>query len=226
MKCVLEKSSSVTRALLSTENDDGTFALVALDIAWEFGPVVSAWLPARSRAARNLVVRPEVVFNLSPPGRGPEEGPDGGVSTSDIALTEPPLAELPLAEAPLAQLPLTEAELADALPTEPSEMVRTPRLADCPLQLEARCVPELTVTDGAWTRFEAQVLRVHADPRWVLPMGDRGIELSAWCPPVHDFRPSGVPSHPPAPVPARELAERLGRRFPGQRSAASNTPAP
>ncbi|MEV0369542.1 hypothetical protein AB0I10_06915 [Streptomyces sp. NPDC050636] len=199
MKCVLEKSSSVTRALLSTENDDGTFGLVALQITWEFGPVVSAWLPARGRAARNLVVRPEVVFNLSPAGTGSEEeraGTGGCPSSSDTPLTEP------------------------------SEMVRPPRLADCPLQLEARCVAELTVTDGAWTHIEAQVLRVHADPRWVLPMGDRGVDLSAWCPPVYDFRSSGTPPYEPVPAPARELAERLGRRFPGQRAGSSATHAP
>ncbi|UQA96050.1 hypothetical protein [Streptomyces halobius] len=200
MKCVLEKSSSVAQALLSTENDDGTYGLVELEITWEFGPVVSGRLPARGRAARNLVVRPEVVFNLAPAGTATEEGAvtsaDGCPSTADAALTEP------------------------------SEMVRPPRLAHYPLQLEARCVSELTVTDGAWTRFEAQVLRVHADPRWVLPRGDRGVELSAWAPPVHDFRSSGTPPREPVPVPARELAERLGRRFPAQRDGSSTTRTP
>ncbi len=64
MKGVLEKSSSAAPALLSTENDDGTFALVSLRIRWELGPVVCAVLPARGRTARNLAVRPDVVVNL------------------------------------------------------------------------------------------------------------------------------------------------------------------
>ncbi|MEE4424704.1 hypothetical protein [Streptomyces bugieae] len=184
MRGALEKSSSVTPALLSTENDDGTFVLVELRIRWELGPVVSLWLPARGRTARNLAVRPDVVFNLPPDATGTEEGPG--------AL--PPSTDAPW--------------------TEPSELVRPPRLAHCPVQLEARRVGERTVTDGAWTQIEAQVLRVHADPRWVLPLSDRRIDLGAWHPPVHDFRPSAAPPAQTAPAPAREMARQLGRRYP------------
>ncbi|UZJ31835.1 hypothetical protein [Streptomyces endophytica] len=184
MRGALEKSSSVTPALLSTENDDGTFVLVELRIRWELGPVVSLWLPTRGRTARNLAVRPDVVFNLPPDATGTEEGP-GALPSS-----------------------------ADAPWTEPSELVRPPRLAHCPVQLEARRVGERTVTDGAWTQIEAQVLRVHADPRWVLPLSDRRIDLGAWHPPVHDFRPSAAPPAQTAPAPAREMARQLGRRYP------------
>ncbi|BDH10819.1 hypothetical protein [Streptomyces hygroscopicus] len=184
MKGALEKSSSVTPALLSTENDDGTFVLVELRIRWELGPVVSVWLPARGRTAQNLAVRPDVVFNLPPDGTGAEEG------TSAL----PDSTEAPW--------------------TEPSELVRPPRLVHCPVQLEARRLGERTVTDGAWTQIEAQVLRVHADPRWVLPLSDRRIDLGAWLPPVHDFRPSGTPPPQAVPAPAREMARQLGRRYP------------
>ncbi|MEU8999769.1 hypothetical protein ACGFSD_27085 [Streptomyces caniferus] len=184
MKVALEKSSSVAPALLSTENDDGTFVLVELRIRWELGPVVSVWLPARGRTAQNLAVRPDVVFNLLPDTTGGEEGPSAGPCSTDTPWTEP------------------------------SELVRPPRLAHCPVQLEARRVGERTVTDGAWTQIEAQVLRVHADPRWVLPLGGGRIDLETWHPPVHDFRPSGTPPPQAVPAPARELAQQLGRRFP------------
>ncbi|GAA2648886.1 hypothetical protein GCM10009864_10340 [Streptomyces lunalinharesii] len=173
-------------ALLSTENDDGTFVLVTLQIRWDLGPVASVWLPARGRTAQNLAVRPDVVFNLPPQGTAAQEGTGGG----------------PDGEAPW---------------TEPSELVRPPRLTHCPVQLEARRVGERTVTDGAWTQIEAQVLRVHADPRWVLPLGDGTVDVSAWRAPVHDFRPPATPPQPAVPAPARELARQLGRRFPAQR---------
>ncbi|MFB7631569.1 hypothetical protein ACFC0M_11565 [Streptomyces sp. NPDC056149] len=185
MKSALEKSSSVVPALLSTENDDGTFVLVALQIRWELGPVVSVWLPARGRTAQNLALRPDVVFNLPPEGAA-EEGARIG----------------PEAEEPW---------------TEPSELVRPPRLTHCPVQLEARRVGERTLTDGAWTQIEAQVLRVHADPRRVLPLGDGSLDMSGWSAPVHDFRPPVTPPPQAVPVPARELARQLGRRFPAQR---------
>ncbi|MFJ9851969.1 hypothetical protein [Streptomyces sp. NPDC101150] len=185
MNGVREESSSAAPALLSTENDDGTFALVALRIRWELGPVVCVSLPARGRTARNLAVRPDVVFNLPQAGSGAEEGACAG----------PPSPDAPW--------------------TEPSELVRPPRLLNCPVQLEARRVGELRECEGAWTQMEAQVLRVHADPRWVLPLGDHRIDLSAWRPPVHDFRPSGGPPQRAVPAPARQMAQELGRRFPG-----------
>lgn len=187
MNVALEKSSSVTPALLSTENDDGTFVLVELRIRWELGPVVSVWLPSRGRTAQNLAVRPDVVFNLPPDGTGTEEG----------------TSSMPCAT--------------DAPWTEPSELVRPPRLAHCPVQLEARRVGERTVTDGAWTQIEAQVLRVHVDPRAVLPLGEGGTPPGVWDPPVHDFRPSATPPPRPVPAPARELARQWGLRFPAGR---------
>ncbi|MFG2140594.1 hypothetical protein [Streptomyces sp. NPDC048650] len=187
MEGVWEKNSSSAPAVLSTENDDGTFALVTLRIRWELGPVVCVSLPARGRTARNLAVRPDVVFNLpQAPGPAEEETCPGPGSP-------------------------------DAPWTEPSELVRPPRLLNCPVQLEARRVGEPTVLEGAWTQMEAQVLRVHADPRWVLPLGDQRIDLSAWRPPVHDFRPAPAPSPRAVPAPARELARQLGRRFPDER---------
>lgn len=125
-----------------------------------------------------------MVFNLPPDGTGAEEG----------ASAMPGSTEAPW--------------------TEPSELVRPPRLVHCPVQLEARRLGERTVTDGAWTQIEAQVLRVHADPRWVLPLSDRRIDLGAWLPPVHDFRPSGTPPPQAVPAPAREMARQLGRRYP------------
>ncbi|ARF54838.1 hypothetical protein [Streptomyces gilvosporeus] len=180
MKGVLEKSSSAAPALLSTENDDGTFALVSLRIRWELGPVVCAVLPARGRTARNLAVRPDVVVNL----------PQAPGTTGERAAPDAPW-------------------------TEPSELVRPPRLLNCPVQLEARRVGELRECDGVSVQLEAQVLRVHADPRWVLPLGDGRIDLSAWRPPVHDFRPSAGPPRRAVPAPAQEMAQELGRRFPG-----------
>ncbi|WP_433855866.1 hypothetical protein [Streptomyces kronopolitis] len=187
MNVALEKSSSVTPALLSTENDDGTFVLVELRIRWELGPVVSVWLPSRGRTAQNLAVRPDVVFNLPPDGTVAQEG----------------TSSMPCA--------------ADAPWTERSELVRPPRLAHCPVQLEARRVGERTVTDGAWTQVEAQVLRVHVDPRAVLPLGEGEASAGAWQPPVHDFRPSATPPPRPVPAPARELARQRGLRFPATR---------
>lgn len=195
MKGALEKSSSVTPALLSTENDDGTFVLVELQIRWELGPVVSLWLPTRGRTAKNLAVRPDVVFNLPPDTTGTEEGTGAMTPSTD---TPTPSTDTPW--------------------TEPSELVRPPRLVHCPVQLEARRVGERTVTDGAWTQIEAQVLRVHADPRWVLPLSDRRIDLGAWHPPIHDFRPSATPPTQAVPAPAQELARQLGRRYPVERS--------
>ncbi|UNO42639.1 hypothetical protein [Streptomyces sp. MST-110588] len=197
MESVPGKGRWAVKALLSTENEDGTYEVAVLRVRWEQGPVIHATMPARGRTARNLAVRPDVVISLPAAEAAGEDSAYG--------------ARHRCAEAPW---------------TEPSELVRPPRVVDCPVQLEARGGGARTTPDGAWTEIEAQVLRVHADPRWVLPLGDRRLGVSTWCPPVHDFRSSSAPVPLAVPATARELARKLGRRFPVQQSGAGGGLSP
>lgn len=207
MNAVSEMGHWAVSALLSTENDDGTYELVGAPIRWELGPMLEFTLPARGRSARNLAVRPDVVCNVRADGEprpAAREDLAGWAEAVDVLWDEPSGVGW----------------------AEPSELVRPPRVADCPLQLEARKVAEAPAPDGTGLVIEAQVLRVHADPRLVLPLaGGRRAGLADWRAPVHDFRPAAAALAPrAAPVPAQELARRLARRFPGQRTGREDFP--
>jgi flavin reductase (DIM6/NTAB) family NADH-FMN oxidoreductase RutF len=68
-----------------------------------------------------------------------------------------------------------------------SQVVRPPRVAECPIQLESRASRVRTDTDGDFLIIEARVLKVHADPQLVIP-GTQHIEPAAWSPLIYNFR--------------------------------------
>ncbi len=76
---------------------------------------------------------------------------------------------------------------AAGLRPEPSELVRPPRVAECPIQLEARAVQVRTDATGAFLIVEAHVLKVHADPAIVIP-GSQHVDPGAWSPLIYNFR--------------------------------------
>jgi flavin reductase (DIM6/NTAB) family NADH-FMN oxidoreductase RutF len=76
---------------------------------------------------------------------------------------------------------------AAGLTSEPSHLVRPPRVAQCPIQLEARAERmQPDVFDG-FVIVEAVVHKVHADSRIVVPGTDH-IDPAAWSPLIYNFR--------------------------------------
>jgi flavin reductase (DIM6/NTAB) family NADH-FMN oxidoreductase RutF len=70
---------------------------------------------------------------------------------------------------------------------EPAELVRPPRVAECPLQMEARVADIRLGSSGGFLIIQAQVLRVHADPRILVP-GSQHVNPVQWSPLVYNFR--------------------------------------
>ena len=70
---------------------------------------------------------------------------------------------------------------------EPSHVVRPPRVAECPIQLEARAEQVRPDVSGAFVIVEAVVEKVHADPRIVVP-GTDYVDPAAWSPLIYNFR--------------------------------------
>lgn len=68
-----------------------------------------------------------------------------------------------------------------------SELVRPPRVAECPLQFEARAVRTELDAEGNFLLVQAKVLRVHADHRVVIP-GTSYVDPDAWSPLIYNFR--------------------------------------
>jgi flavin reductase (DIM6/NTAB) family NADH-FMN oxidoreductase RutF len=71
--------------------------------------------------------------------------------------------------------------------SEPSHLVRPPRVAGCPIQLEARAERVQPDVSGDFVIVEAVVRKVHADSRIVVPGTDH-IDPTAWSPLIYNFR--------------------------------------
>ncbi|MEU5646200.1 flavin reductase family protein [Streptomyces milbemycinicus] len=163
--------------LLSTENEDGSFNLAPISSAWALGHTVVLGLGREGQTARNLRSRPDVVINLP--------APDQWQAVERLA---PLTGRSPV--------PSTKAKGcrfepdkfgAAGLHEEPSDVVRPPRVAECPVQLEAcaeRVRPDVA---GGFVIVEAVVRKVHADPRIVVPGTDH-VDPAAWSPLVYNFR--------------------------------------
>ncbi|MFI6229608.1 flavin reductase family protein [Micromonospora echinospora] len=163
-------------ALLSTENEDGSANLAPVSSAWALGWVVVLGLGAQGQTARNLRDRPDVVINL----------PASHQWTAVERLA--PLTGRDPVPASKRAFRYEPAKFAAAgLRPEPSQMVRPPRVADCPIQLEARATRINPAAAGGFVIVEAEVCRVHADRRIVVP-GTQHIDPAAWSPLIYNFR--------------------------------------
>jgi flavin reductase (DIM6/NTAB) family NADH-FMN oxidoreductase RutF len=68
-----------------------------------------------------------------------------------------------------------------------SETVVPPRVAECPLQLEATAVDVRRDAGGEFVLVEAAVRRVHAAEPLVVP-GTQHVDPAAWRPLIYNFR--------------------------------------
>jgi flavin reductase (DIM6/NTAB) family NADH-FMN oxidoreductase RutF len=163
--------------LLSTENENGSFNLAPMSSAWALGQVVVLGLGAGGQTAHNLRSRRDLVVSLPAPAQWPAVerlAPLTGrspvpVGKRDVFRFEP------------------DKFAAAGLRPQPSELVRPPRVAECPMQLEARVARARPDASGDFLIVEARVLKVHADPRIVVT-GTQHIDPAAWSPLIYNFR--------------------------------------
>ncbi|MER6513590.1 flavin reductase family protein [Nonomuraea sp. NPDC001636] len=163
--------------LLSTENPDGSANLAPMSSAWALGRTVVLGLGADGQSARNLAERPELVVNLPAPHLWPQ-----------VERLAPLTGRDPVPDTKAAGCRFEPDKFGAAgLRPEPSETVRPPRVAECPLQLEAAVARILPNESEGFVIVEAVVRRVHADPRIVVP-GTQHVDPSAWSPLLYNFR--------------------------------------
>ncbi|UYQ65007.1 flavin reductase family protein [Streptomyces peucetius] len=165
-------------ALLTTENPDGTPNLAPVSSAWALGHTVVLGLGAEGHTVANLADRPELVVSLPSP---------------DLWAAVERLAPLTGADpVPAAKRGVYRHErdkfAACGLHPHPSEVVGPPRVAECPLQFEARVRSIVPAgPDGAFRIVECEVVRVHASASVVVP-GTQHIDPGAWSPLIYNFR--------------------------------------
>jgi flavin reductase (DIM6/NTAB) family NADH-FMN oxidoreductase RutF len=163
--------------LLSTQNEDGSVNIAPMSSAWALGQVVVLGLGSAGQTAGNLLRRPDLVINLPGPALWPAvERLAPLTGRSDI----PPHKRGAFRFEP-------DKFAAAGLHPVPSDLVAPPRVAECPLQLEARAARVGPDASGSFVIVEAHVLKVHADPRIVVP-GTQHIDPARWSPLIYNFR--------------------------------------
>lgn len=189
--------------LLASQNGDGSTNLAPASSYWALGRMLALGLETDGHTLANLRERPQLTVNFPSPPLWP--------AVERIAdLTG--RADIPEAKADRCAYRADKFAAAGLTPQR-SDLVDPPRVRECLLQLEAevrRVTPGVT---GDYAIAEAEVVRVHADPR-IVRDGDH-IDPLAWRPIVYSFRhyfgigePLGARGSfspvaaPPAPPPA------------------------
>ncbi|GLU48301.1 flavin reductase family protein [Nocardiopsis ansamitocini] len=163
--------------LLSTENPDGSFNLAPISSAWALGKVIVLGLGGDGQTADNLRDRPELVINLPSPELWPQvERLASLTGRHPVPPTKPHGCRFE-----------QDKFTAAGLRAEPSHVVGPPRVAECPLQLEARAQRIRPDISGAFVIVESVTRKVHADSRIVVP-GTQHVDPAEWSPLIYNFR--------------------------------------
>jgi flavin reductase (DIM6/NTAB) family NADH-FMN oxidoreductase RutF len=163
--------------LLTTENENGAVNLAPMSSAWVLGQVIVLGLGADGQTAGNLRSRPDLVINVPAPSLW-----------RAVERLAPLTGRSPVPERKRGTFRFEPDKFAAAgLRPEPSELVRPPRVGECPLQFEARAVDVRPGVREEFVIVQAEVLKVHADPRIVLP-GSQHIDPAQWSPLIYNFR--------------------------------------
>lgn len=166
-------------AVISTLNADGTTNLAAMSSFWALGDRFMLGLASFGQTARNLARTSECVINLPSPAEW-EHVERLGHTTGCLPLTDyHHSAGIVHAKDKFA---------ASGFSPLACEIVAPLRVAECPVQIEARALAKnASHGDGGFVHFEAQRLRVHAHRR-ILNAACTRIDVDAWSPLFYVFR--------------------------------------
>lgn len=162
--------------LLSTLMPDGSTNLTPMSSAWSLGDTYVLGLGVTNQGTHNLVSRGELVINL--PDATLVENIERIAPTTGAAVVPEPKRGLYRHEPDKWTL--------SGLSALPSDIVAPDRVAECPVQLEARVTGMTPLNDDA-VIVSAQVLRTHAHPDVVVD-GTSYIDLQRWQPLYYTFR--------------------------------------
>ncbi|SEM61972.1 flavin reductase family protein [Nonomuraea pusilla] len=165
--------------LLSTLNEDGTPNLAPMSSAFWLGWRAMLGLGARSKTAQNLIRTRECVLNLPSDALAP--------AVDRLALTT---GSNPVPERKHERgyrYVQDKFGRAGLTPT-PSETVKPPRAAECPVAMEAVVEAVHPIGDGGTQAFEVRVQRVWAHEAVRTPGTDDHIDPDAWRPLIMSFQ--------------------------------------
>ncbi|GAA4217347.1 flavin reductase family protein [Actinocatenispora rupis] len=171
--------------LISTRNEDGTPNLAPMSSAFWLGWRAMLGLGARSQTARNMARTRECVLNL--PSDAMADAVDRLALTTGTYPVPPTKLERGYRYEP-------DKFGRAGLTPEPAETVRPPRVAECPVTMEAVVEAAHPVADeaddlrGGILAFEVRILRVHVHDGIRLRGKENHIDPDAWRPLIMSFQ--------------------------------------
>ncbi|QIZ97827.1 MULTISPECIES: flavin reductase family protein [unclassified Leifsonia] len=163
--------------LVATENDEGTFNLAPASSYWALGQMMVLGIESDGQTIENLTRRADLTVNFASPELW---------SAVEVLAEVTGRNVVPDAKADRYRYVRDKFALAGLHP-EASDLVVPPRVAECALQLEARARRLTTGIEPGYVIVEAEVVRVHADPRLLVDGTDR-IDPQQWNPIIFSFR--------------------------------------
>ncbi|HJD82919.1 flavin reductase family protein [Kitasatospora aureofaciens] len=165
--------------LIGSRNEDGGANLAPMSSAWWLGRSCVLGLGNSSQTSANLRREGECVLNL------PCAAQVDAVDALALLTANPHIAEYRREQGYRHE---RDKFGAAGLTELPGELVRAPRAAECPVQLECRveAATPLAGNEGC-TAFEVTVVRAHVDERLIVPGTDHYVDPVGWDPLIMKF---------------------------------------
>lgn len=169
--------------LLSTVGAEGHANITPMSSAWALGDRLVLGMSEASQGCENLLRTREAVLNFP--------GPALHAAVERIARTTG-RREVPLHKLAMGYRAEADKFALGGFSAAASVAVRAPRIAECPIQIEARLLAAHAAQpdddgDAGLRYFELQRLRVHAHEGIVIG-GTQHIDTEAWSPLLYVFR--------------------------------------
>ena len=164
--------------LISTENEDGTPNVGPMSSAFWLADRCMLGIAAHSQTPINLLRTGQCTLNL------PSD--DMGDAINGLARTTG-TEEVPESKAGRGYYYVRDKFSAAGLTPQPSELVRPPRVQECPVQMEAELVGKYDVLGGAIAVIEVKILRTYCLDELRLQGYKDRIDADAWHPMIMSF---------------------------------------
>ncbi|KJS59753.1 flavin reductase family protein [Streptomyces rubellomurinus] len=165
--------------LISSRNEDGTANLAPMSSAWWLGQSCMLGLGNNAQTTANLRREGECVLNL------PSSAMVDAVDRIALTTGKPAIVDYKVKQGYRYE---PDKFAAAQLTEQPSDLVRAPRVAECPVQLECRVVSEhpFGVPEPHATAFQVEVLRAHVEEKLIIP-GTHYVDPLGWDPLIMKF---------------------------------------
>jgi flavin reductase (DIM6/NTAB) family NADH-FMN oxidoreductase RutF len=171
--------------LITTENEDGTFNIAPMSSAWWLANRFMLGLSGISQTTRNLLRTGSCVLNM------PSDNMADRINALARTTGTNPVPEW---KAGSGYRYVKDKWACANLTPQTADLVRPPRIQECPVQMEAELVGSYGLMDddsqlkGATFGIEVKILRVHVEDELRLAGHTNRIDPDKWSPAIMSFQ--------------------------------------